>query len=47
MLAIDTEDVFALDVRVVVDISPDVAMACNTDDGCEPTCASACTSGDV
>lgn len=39
-----TEDVFALDVRVVTDISLDAAVPCNTDDGCPPTCASACTS---
>lgn len=39
-----TEDVFALDVRIVTDIGPDAAVACNTDDGCPPTCASACIS---
>jgi len=47
MLATDTEDVFALDVHVITDISPagDVAATpCGTNDGCAPTCASACTS---
>lgn len=46
MLATDTEDVFALDVRIVTDIGPDsdVAAPCNTDDGCDPTCASSCAS---
>lgn len=37
-------DAFALDVRVVTDISPDVPTPCQTDDGCANTCASACTS---
>lgn len=41
----NTGDAFALDVRVVTDISPgDAPVACGTDDGCAPTCASACTS---
>jgi FxLD family lantipeptide len=41
-----TEDVFALDVRIVTDISPgsDAAAPCNTDDGCAATCASSCVS---
>jgi FxLD family lantipeptide len=48
MLATDTEDAFALDVRVITDIRPgDAAAACITDDGCEPSCASACVSGGV
>lgn len=44
MQATDTEDVFALDLRVVTDASPDTPVACATDDGCDPTCASACSS---
>ncbi len=41
----NTVDAFALDVRVVTDVSPDDApAACGTDNGCDPTCASACTS---
>ena len=48
MLATDTEDASALDVRVITDISPgDATAACTTDDGCEPSCASACVSGGV
>lgn len=48
MLATDTEDPFALDVRVVTDISPGDAVApCDTNDGCAPTCASSCISGGV
>lgn len=44
----NTGDAFALDVRVVTDISPgDAAAPCGTDDGCDPTCASACVSGGV
>ncbi|MGH4014492.1 MAG: FxLD family lanthipeptide [Pseudonocardiaceae bacterium] len=41
----NTVDAFALDVRVVTDVSPGNAPApCGTDDGCAPTCASACNS---
>lgn len=41
-----SEDVFALDVRVVTDsrTASDVAVPCNTDDGCAATCASSCAS---
>lgn len=41
-----SEDVFALDVRVVTDsrTAGDVAVPCNTDDGCAATCASSCAS---
>lgn len=44
------QDAFVLDVRVVTDVSPgDGAAPCGggTDDGCDPTCASACVSGGV
>lgn len=44
MLATDTDDAFALDVRVVTEIGPDVSTPCNTGDGCAPTCASSCAS---
>ncbi len=49
MPAIDTEedldDPFALDIRVVTDIGPDHPdAACDTNDGCGSTCASACAS---
>jgi FxLD family lantipeptide len=38
-------DDFVLDVQVVIDVAPSSAVApCGTDDGCAPTCASACTS---
>ncbi len=38
-------DEFVLDVQVVVSAVPGAAeAACGTDDGCAPTCASACTS---
>lgn len=51
MLATNTvEDAFALDVRVVTDVSPGNGPApCGdgTSDGCDPTCASACVSGGV
>ncbi|MDQ3577085.1 MAG: FxLD family lanthipeptide [Actinomycetota bacterium] len=42
------EDPFALDVQVITDIPPGHPLAgCkgNTDDGCDPTCASACVTG--
>lgn len=39
------EDAFWLDVHVITDVqSGDVAAACQTDDGCAHTCASACAS---
>ncbi|MGH3851932.1 MAG: FxLD family lanthipeptide [Pseudonocardiaceae bacterium] len=44
------EDVFDLDVQVITDVPPGHPLAgCkgNTDDGCDPTCASACVSGGV
>jgi FxLD family lantipeptide len=44
------EDPFALDVRIITDIPPGHPLAAcqgNTDDGCDPTCASACVSGGV
>lgn len=42
----DDEDAFALDLRVVVDVSTvsDAAVPCGTDDGCAATCASSCVS---
>ncbi len=44
------EDPFALDVRIITDVPPGDALAgCKggTDDGCDPTCASACVSDGV
>lgn len=44
------EDPFALDVQVITDVPPGHPLAgCsgNTDDGCDPTCASACVTGGV
>lgn len=39
------ESMFVLDVQIVTDVRVgDVAAACNTDDGCGHTCASACAS---
>lgn len=41
------EDPFALDLRVITDIPPGHPLAAckgNTDDGCDPTCASSCIS---
>jgi FxLD family lantipeptide len=35
---------FELDVEVVTDVMHGVAGPCVTDDGCAPTCASACAS---
>ncbi|MFB9304615.1 FxLD family lanthipeptide [Kibdelosporangium philippinense] len=35
---------FDLDLRVITDVDPGVAAPCATDDGCDPTCASSCTS---
>jgi FxLD family lantipeptide len=40
--AVDAE--FDLDFIVVTDVDPGVAAPCGTDDGCDPTCASSCTS---
>jgi FxLD family lantipeptide len=40
----DTEDPFALDVRVIEDAPPAEQTACATDNGCSPTCASSCAS---
>ncbi|WP_185061490.1 FxLD family lanthipeptide [Pseudonocardia eucalypti] len=38
-------DPFALDVRVEIDTKPGEAIpACDTSNGCDPSCASACTS---
>jgi FxLD family lantipeptide len=37
-------DDFDLDVRVITYAGPDAAIPCATDDGCAPTCASACNS---
>jgi FxLD family lantipeptide len=45
-----SEDPFALDVQIVTDIPPgDPLFACGegTNDGCQPTCASACVTGGV
>ncbi|WP_243597673.1 FxLD family lanthipeptide [Thermobifida halotolerans] len=45
-----TEDPFALDVQIVTDIPPgDPMFACGdgTNDGCDPSCASACLTGGV
>lgn len=42
------EDLFTLDVQIITDIPPGHPMAgCGTDDGCDPTCASACVTGGV
>ena len=44
------EDPFVLDLRVITDIGashPAAACGGGTDDGCDPTCASACVSGGV
>lgn len=38
------EDAFVLDVRVIEDKRPADVRACATDNGCDPTCASSCTS---
>ncbi|MGH3783970.1 MAG: FxLD family lanthipeptide [Pseudonocardiaceae bacterium] len=41
---------FALDLRVITDVPPGHPLAAcgnGTDDGCDPTCASACVSGGV
>lgn len=37
---------FELDVQIITDVEPgDAAAPCDTSDGCDPTCASSCTSG--
>lgn len=44
------EDPFHLDLQIITDVpSGHPLSACkgNTDDGCDPTCASACVSGGV
>jgi FxLD family lantipeptide len=44
------EDAFDLDVQVIIDAPPDHPLAAcqgNTDDGCDPSCASACVTGGV
>ncbi len=46
MQVAEIENVFALDVRVITDVAQNSAVACATDDGCESTCASACSSGE-
>lgn len=35
---------FVLDVQITHDAAPTAPMACATDDGCAPTCASSCIS---
>jgi FxLD family lantipeptide len=44
-----TEDPFALDIQVITDTPHGAQGACTngTDDGCDPTCASACVTGGV
>lgn len=45
MEAREVEDIFALDVVVISDpTASDATRGCATDDGCSPTCASACVS---
>lgn len=44
------EDPFALDVQIITDVPPGhplVGCKGNTDDGCDPSCASACVTGGV
>lgn len=38
------EPEFDLDIQVVTDTEPEMTGRCGTNDGCAPTCASACTS---
>lgn len=41
----DTKDPFVLDVRVITNLDPiDALCDCQTDDDCDPSCASACVS---
>jgi len=43
--ASDTENIFALDVRIITDANVgEAGRGCDTSDGCAPTCASSCTS---
>ncbi|WP_189060248.1 FxLD family lanthipeptide [Longimycelium tulufanense] len=45
MYATDTgNDVLALDLRVIADRPGDSGVPCDTNDGCDPTCASSCVS---
>ncbi|MBV9013639.1 MAG: FxLD family lanthipeptide [Pseudonocardiales bacterium] len=42
------EDAFDLDLRIINDVPPGHPLAAckgNTDDGCDPSCASACVTG--
>lgn len=46
----DAEDPFTLDVQIITDVPPGHPLsACGegTNDGCDPTCASACVTGGV
>lgn len=46
----EVEDAFNLDLRVITDVPPGHPLtACGdgTNDGCDPTCASACVTGGV
>jgi FxLD family lantipeptide len=41
----DVEDMFALDVQVITDVTANgAATRCSTDNGCAATCASSCAS---
>ena len=44
MEPIETEDVFALDVQVVVEAAGAAPRRCGTNDGCSGTCSSSCAS---
>lgn len=44
MSEVDDQEPFELDVRLVIDIGASEAGACDTSDGCAPTCASSCAS---
>lgn len=46
----EVEDAFSLDLRVITDVPPGHPLAAcgdGTNDGCDPTCASACVTGGV
>jgi FxLD family lantipeptide len=46
----EVEDAFNLDLRVIIDVPsghPLAACGDGTNDGCDPTCASACVTGGV
>jgi FxLD family lantipeptide len=46
----NVEDAFTLDVQIITDVPPGHPLAAcgnGTDDGCDPTCASACVTGGV